>query len=336
MIISKNIGNKIPKTLPGSNAKALKKLRLFQKWLLPSLLASEVLLFAILSPYFLTGENLHNIAINSIDLALISAGLTLVIIVGGIDVSTGYAVGLTAWFIANFQTLHFNPFLILLISLLVGAVIGLINGYLTARLSIPSIVATLGTAAIYQTLLFTLWGSEDLFTKPNLNLLSSNSNLGPIPSLVVIVVIIYLILHLVLTRTKFGRFIFAIGSNLEAARLSGINIKLIRVSVSCILGLLIGLAACTYLARVGVVQASAGNELTLLSIASVVVGGTSILGGEGSILRTLGGMLFIMILSNGIVLAGVPSLWNGLIIGTVILVAVSVNGIVVQLEQRKD
>ena len=99
---------------------------------------------------------------------------------------------------------------------------------------------------------------------------------------------------------------------------------------------MIGLASCTYLTRVGVVQASAGNELTLLSIASVVVGGTSILGGEGSILRTLGGMLFIMILRNGIVLAGVPSLWNGLIIGTVILVAVSVNGIVVQLEQRKD
>jgi ribose/xylose/arabinose/galactoside ABC-type transport system permease subunit len=336
MIISKNIEKKISETLPVSNANALKKLRLFQKWFLPALLASEVLLFATLSPYFLTGENLHNIAINSIDLALISAGLTLVIIVGGIDVSTGYAVGLTAWFIANFQILTLNPFLILLISLLVGAVIGLINGYLTAGLSIPSIVATLGTAAIYQTLLFTLWGSEDLFTAPNLNLLSGNSNLGPIPSLVVIVVIIYLLLHLVLTRTKFGRFIFAIGSNLEAARLSGINIKLIRVSVSCILGLLIGLAASTYLARVGVVQASAGNELTLLSIASVVVGGTSILGGEGSILRTLGGMLFIMILSNGIVLSGVPSLWNGLIIGTVILVAVSVNGIVVQLEQRKD
>jgi ribose/xylose/arabinose/galactoside ABC-type transport system permease subunit len=274
--------------------------------------------------------------VNSIDLALISAGLTLVIIIGGIDVSTGFAAGLITWFIANFQTHHYNPVLILFISLITGAAIGLINGYLTAGLSIPSIVATLGMAAIYQTLLFALWGSKDLFTSPNLNILSGNSNLGMIPSLVVVVVLIYVILHFILTRTKFGRYIFAIGSNLEAARLSGINIKLIRVLVSCILGLLIGLSASTYLARVGVVQSDSGNELTLLAIASVVVGGTSILGGEGSILRTLGGMSFIMILSNGIVLAGVPSLWNGLIIGAVILVAVSVNGIVMQLEQKRN
>jgi ribose/xylose/arabinose/galactoside ABC-type transport system permease subunit len=206
---------------------------------------------------------------------------------------------------------------------------------LTARLAIPSIVATLGTSALFQTGLFALWNSRDIFSTPVFPFLSGGARLGELPILVLIVLAVYLVLHLVLTQTTFGRSIYAIGSNVEAAKLSGINVRRVRVIGSVILGLLIGVAACTYLARVGVVQASSGGELTMLAIASVVVGGTSILGGEGSVLRTLGGVVFIVVLDNGIVLAGVPSLWNGLIVGFVILVAVSINGLAVIINARK-
>jgi ribose/xylose/arabinose/galactoside ABC-type transport system permease subunit len=139
-----------------------------------------------------------------------------------------------------------------------------------------------------------------------------------------------------LTKTSFGRSIFAIGSNPEAANLIGLKIRKTRFIVYATLGGLIGLAAATYLGRVGVVQAYSGNEITFLAIASVVVGGTSILGGEGSILRTLGGVAFIMILNNGSVLAGVPSIWNGVVIGSIILLAVSLKGAVVILERKRS
>lgn len=306
-----------------------------QVWLLPVLLVGELIIFTLLSPQFLTVGNLTNVVINAADVALIAAGLTLVILMGGIDVSTGFAVGMLTWVVASLMGTGVPPLLVLLAALLGGAVVGLLNGLLSARLAIPSIVATLGTAAIFQTALFALWNSRDLFSSPVLPFLSGAARVGDVPVLVVIILAVYLVLHLVLVQTKFGRSIYAIGSNVEAAKLSGLNVRGVRVAGSVILGLLIGLAAVTYLGRVGVVQASSGGELTLLAIAAVVVGGTSILGGEGSVLRTLGGVIFIVLLENGIVLAGVPSLWNGLIVGLVILVAVSINGVAVIINSRK-
>lgn len=306
-----------------------------QVWLLPVLLVVELVVFSLLSPFFLTPQNLTNVAINAADLALIAAGLTLVILMGGIDVSTGFAVGMLSWVVASLMAAGQPPTVVFLAALAGGTVVGLLNGVLTARLAIPSIVATLGTSAIFQTVLFALWNSEDVFSPPVFPFLSGAARIGELPILLLIVLAVYLLLHLLLNQTRFGRSIYAIGSNVEAAKLSGINVRRVRVAGFVILGLLIGVAACTYLARVGVVQASSGGELTLLAIASVVVGGTSILGGEGSVLRTLGGVVFIALLENGIVLAGVPSLWNGLIVGFVILAAVSINGLAVIINARK-
>lgn len=321
-------------TQPGTRLTLTRVVHAVQVWLLPVLLVAEFAVFSLLSPFFLTPQNLTNVAVNAADLALIAAGLTLVILMGGIDVSTGFAVGMLSWLVASLMNNGQPPIVVFLAALAGGVVVGLVNGMLTARLAIPSIVATLGTSALFQTGLFALWNSRDVFSTPVFPFLSGGARIGDLPVLVLIVLAIYLVLHLVLTQTKFGRSIYAIGSNVEAAKLAGINVRRVRVSGSIILGLLVGIAACTYLARVGVVQASSGGELTMLAIASVVVGGTSILGGEGSVLRTLGGVLFIIVLDNGIVLAGVPSLWNGLIVGFVILVAVSINGLAVIFNAR--
>jgi ribose/xylose/arabinose/galactoside ABC-type transport system permease subunit len=311
-------------------------LRLVRRFLLPALLVIEFVTFTALSPQFLTAPNLLNIVTNASDLALIAAGLTLVILLGGIDVSTGFAVGLVAWLVGTMLTNQVPPVLVLIAAVAAGTAIGLLNGTLVAKLSIPSIVATLGTSAIFQTLLFALWNSSDVFSGPVFPFLSGQAKVLGVPILVIIVLAIYLVLNLVLTNTKLGRSIYAIGSNREAAVLSGINVSRVRIICYTILGALVGLAACTYLGRVGVVQASSGNELTLLAIAAVVVGGTSILGGEGSLIRTLGGLIFIVVLQNGVVLAGVPPLWNGLMVGFVILLAVSIDGLVVLVNSRKS
>jgi ribose/xylose/arabinose/galactoside ABC-type transport system permease subunit len=309
-------------------------IRIVQTWLLPVLLVVEFVVFTALSPHFLTAPNLVNVGVNAADLALIAAGLTVVILMGGIDVSTGFAVGLLSWVVASLLTAGQPPIFVLIAALAGGTLIGLLNGVLTARLAIPSIVATLGTSALFQTGLFSLWNSKDIFSLPVFPFLSATARFGGVPLLLILVLVVYIVLHIVLSRTTFGRSVYAVGSNLEAAKLSGINVRRVRIVGSVILGLLLGLAACTYLGRVGVVQASSGGELTILAIASVVVGGTSILGGEGSVLRTLGGVVFINVLSNGIVLAGVPSIWNGLIVGFVILIAVSINGLAVLVRAR--
>ncbi|MDF2443120.1 MAG: rhamnose transport system permease protein [Subtercola sp.] len=309
-------------------------IRIVQTWLLPALLVIEFVVFTALSPHFLTAPNLINVGVNAADLALIAAGLTVVILMGGIDVSTGFAVGLLSWIVASLLSAGQPPIVVLIAALVGGTVVGLLNGVLTARLAIPSIVATLGTSALFQTVLFSLWNSKDIFSPPVFPFLSATARVGGVPLLLILVVAVYVVLHAVLSRTRFGRSVYAVGSNLEAAKLSGINVRRVRIAGSVILGVLLGLAACTYLGRVGVVQASSGGELTILAIASVVVGGTSILGGEGSVLRTLGGVVFINVLSNGIVLAGVPSIWNGLIVGFVILVAVSINGLAVLVRAR--
>ncbi len=311
-------------------------LRQVRKLMLPVLLIIEVALFTILSPQFLTAQNLVNIANNSVDLALVAAGLTLIILMAGIDVSTGFAVGLVGWFVATGMSEAYPPALVLLTALVIGMILGLANGLLTVRFAIPSIVATLGTSAIFQALLFALWNSTDVFARPVFPWLSGQSKIFGIPVVALIVVAVYAVLQLVLSRTVFGRSVYAIGSNVEAAQLAGIKINRVRLTAYLILGALVGLAAVLYSARIGVVQASSGGELTMLAIAAVVVGGTSILGGEGSVLRTLGGLLFIAVLRNGVVLAGVPSLWNGVMIGVVILLAVVVNGLVIRASRERQ
>jgi ribose/xylose/arabinose/galactoside ABC-type transport system permease subunit len=323
-------------TMAPATGRLLPALRLVQRWLMPVLLVVEFVGFSLLSRNFLTGQNLTNVAINAADLALIAAGLTLVIIMGGIDVSTGFAVGLLSWVVASLMAAGQPALVVLAGAALGGAALGLLNGLLTARLAIPSIVATLGTSAIFQTALFALWGHQDIVGGPVVPWLSGNARVDGFPVLIILILLVYLVFHLLLTATRFGQSIYAIGSNLEAAKLSGISVRKVRVIGSVILGVLVGVAACMYLARVGVVQASSGGELTMLAIASVVVGGTSILGGEGSVLRTLGGVAFIVVLNNGVVLAGVPSLWDGLIVGFVILLAVSTNGLASVLGARKS
>lgn len=304
-----------------AHATLLQRLRTM---LLPLLLVTELVVFALLSPRFLSGDNFANIAVNAADLALVAAGMTLVILLGGIDVSAGFAVGVSAWFVATLMGSGAPAWAVVLLSVAVGLGLGALNGALVAVFRVPAIIATLGTAAVFQTLLFALWNRTDVFSAPVAPILSGQRVLG-VPQVLLVVAVVYAVLHWVLTRRPFGRDLFAIGSNPDAARLAGIRTTRVTFTAYGVLGGLVGLAATIYVGRVGVVQASSGNELTLLAIASVVVGGTSILGGEGSILRTLGGLAFIVILQNGIVLAGVPPLWNGLMIGLTIIVAVSVD-----------
>lgn len=295
-----------------------------RQFVVPALLIAELVVFALVSDTFLTRGNIANVLLNSVDLALIAGGLTLVVILGGIDVSTGPALGVVAWVVGTLTVSGRPAAVTVVAAVLLGAVMGLLNGLLVSVLNVTAIIATLGTAAVWQTTLFGLWGGTDLFAPPVSPYAASHQLLG-LPTVAFLVVIVYAVLWYVSRFRAYGRHIFAVGNDAEGARLSGVNVRRITVSTYVLVGAMVGLGAVVYMARVGVVQASSGADLSLAAIAAVVVGGTSITGGRGSIFGTLAGVLFIAVLQNGVVLAGVPPLWNGVLVGAFILLAVGID-----------
>lgn len=298
--------------------------RPIRQFVVPILLLVELLVFATLTDTFFTAGNLANIALNSVDLALIAAGLTMVVILGGIDVSTGPALGVIAWCVGSLSLAGTTPVLVVTIAIILGSLMGLLNGILSSVLDVTAIIATLGTAAVWQTTLFALWGGTDLFAPPVSSYAAAERVFG-VPAVAFLVLVAYLLLWYVSRYRAFGRHVFAIGNDVEGARLSGVSVRRVQIASYALVGCLVGLAAVVYMARVGVVQASSGSDLSLAAIAAVVVGGTSITGGRGSVLGTLAGVVFIAVLQNGVVLIGVPPLWNGVLVGAFILLAVGID-----------
>lgn len=285
------------------------------------LLLAEVALFATLSPNFLTAGNLSNVVLNSADLALLAGGMTLVIILGGIDVSVGSAVGVTAWIVGTATNEGLPAVAVVVLAMLVGLGMGALNGLIVTKGRVTAIIATLGMAAVWRAVLFALWDGTDLFA-PSVSPLFAGGFLLGIPAVSVLVLGCFAALWYVSRYRRYGRHVYAIGNDSEGARLNGVPVDRTTLLTYALLGLMVGLAAVIYIGRTGVIQASSGDELALAAIAAVVVGGTSITGGRGSIVGTLGGVLFIAVLQNGVVLTGVPPLWNGALVGAFILVAV--------------
>ena len=310
------------------------RVRSIRQFVVPLLLALELIVFASLSDSFFSSGNMANVILNSVDLALIAGGLTLVIILGGIDVSTGPALGVVAWVAGTLTVADVPAPLVVLLAVALGGLMGLINGVIVSLLNVTAIIATLGTAAVWQTTLFGLWGGTDLFAPPVSTYAAADRVFG-VPTVAFLVVIVYAVLWYTSRYRAFGRHVYAVGNDIEAARLSGVRVRRVTVSTYVLVGGLVGLAAVVYMARVGVVQASSGADLSLAAIAAVVVGGTSITGGRGSVIGTLFGVLFIAVLQNGVVLTGVPPLWNGVLVGLFILVAVGIDVVSDRVSARR-
>jgi len=313
---------------------ARRRLGPLRQFVVPLFLAVEVAVFAALSDSFLTSGNMANVVLNSVDLALIAGGLTLIIVLGGIDVSTGPALGVVAWVVGTLTVAGLPALLVVVLAITLGGLMGLINGVIVSMLNVTAIIATLGTAAVWQTTLFGLWGGTDLFAPPVSQYAAADRLLG-VPTVAFLAIIVYAGLWYVSRYRAFGRHVYAVGNDIEAARLSGVGVRRVSLGAFGLVGALVGLAAVVYMARVGVVQASSGADLSLAAIAAVVVGGTSITGGRGSVIGTLFGVLFIAVLQNGVVLTGVPPLWNGVLVGLFILVAVGIDVVSERLSARK-
>ena len=286
----------------------------------------EVALFAALSPFFFTAENLLNVTLQVSITAIIAAGMTFVILTGGIDLSVGSMVafsGVVAALVLQ-STLPFVLVVVLgfLAALGVGAASGWTAGWLVTRYRMAPFIVTLALMTVWRGAAFTVtegrpvWGLAEGFS----DIASARMLAIPLPTLLMAAV--FVVAHVVLTSTRYGRAIVAVGGNREAARLAGVPVVRVLVSVYAISGLLSALSGFLLASRMNSGQPNAGLMYELDVIAAVVVGGTSLSGGRGTIVGTLIGTLLIGVLRNGLNLLNVGSYVQQILVGLVIVGAV--------------
>jgi ribose/xylose/arabinose/galactoside ABC-type transport system permease subunit len=289
--------------------------------------AMECVAFSLLSPSFLSLNNFVNVTLQIAIYGILSIGMTIVMITGGIDLSIGSVVALVGVVAAILSKKPMLPSdLIVLTAILAGLVVGIatgaLSGSLIARFSIPPFIVTLAMMTICRGLVFIITGG---FTEgelpPHFGWLG-RGHLWFIPVPVVIMAVLFAAGHVLLRQTAFGRHIYALGGNEEAARLSGIRVKRTKILVYSLNGLLAGLAGVTLAARLGAGAPASGLGYELDVIAAVVVGGTSLSGGRGSVIGTMAGTIFIGVLNNGLNLANVDPYTQKVALGVVILAAV--------------
>ncbi len=275
--------------------------------------------FSIYSDAFLSQRNLTTVLRNSVDLGVICAGMTIIIIMGGIDVSVGGIVAVSAVLIGRAFQLDLPVIWVVLIGLASGALLGLINGLIIARSRVPPIVATLGTMYIFIAVLFLVIGGVWISGLPGTLSFLVLGSIAGFPVGLFVIAGVYLACWLLLRRTPWGQHVVAIGCDEVAARLVGIRVDRTKVQAYALLGLLGGLAAVLYVARLRNVEVNIGTNIALEAVAAVILGGANIRGGVGSLLGSLLGVLFIKVTQNGLVLIGISSLWEPVVIGGLLI-----------------
>jgi ribose transport system permease protein len=276
---------------------------------------------SFLSPHFLTSNNLWNVLDQSVVVGIVAIGMTFVILIGGIDLSVGSVAGLTGVILGRGLE-HFPMPIAILLALLAGMMIGFFSGALIARFGLPSFVVTLGVMAIGRSLAYIFSGATAIADLPdNFGDIVYTSVLG-IPANVLTLLVLYGVAWAYLNLTKGGRTIYAIGSNREAARTAGLNVLAFSILPYVIASGLAAVAITFSSAQVMSIDPVAGTGLELDAIAAVVIGGSSLYGGRGSIFGTLIGVLIMVMIRNGLNLLNVSPFWQGSAIGAVIIAAV--------------
>lgn len=285
-------------------------------------LVALCIVFGIMTPSFFGGYNIINIARQCSINLILAVGMTFIVLTGGIDLSVGGVYALVGTLVAGFIAGGTNIVLAILIGLVVGIACGLFNGVCVALAKIPPFITTMAMLSIARSLALIYSGGYPITGMPDEFAFIGSGSVGFLPVPVIIAAVIVAIGAFVLKKTVLGKYIYAIGGNEDATRLSGINVKAWKIGTYGIHGLLTAIAGIVMTARMNSGQPGAGSGIELDIIAAVVIGGGSLSGGEGGIFGTLMGALVITVLNNGLTLLDVNSYWQGLIIGCVILIAV--------------
>jgi ribose/xylose/arabinose/galactoside ABC-type transport system permease subunit len=295
--------------------------RLGRFGLLAFLIALAVI-FTVRSPYFLTGENVTNILIQSSVPVIASVGMTLVIATAGIDLSIGSILALSGIIMAWAMKAGLGVLAGVGLGVFCGAAMGLVNGIVIARLHISPFIVTLGTAGVFRALALILTEARPIYGMPLSFRMMGVGRWGLVPLSVLLATVIALIGYVVIGWTRFGSNARAVGNNAEGAHRMGVPVARTLVAVYTLSGVTAALTAIIVTARLNTAEAIAGFGVELEAIAAVVMGGTSFFGGEGNVVGTLLGALIIAVLGNGLTMLNVPSYYQQLVIGLVFIFAV--------------
>ncbi|MGD1816598.1 MAG: ABC transporter permease [Pleomorphochaeta sp.] len=282
------------------------------------------IVITILAPRFITIANLKNVLSQATVNAIIAIGEFLAILTAGIDLSIGSILAFSIMMLGIFAVnLQLNPILAMVLALAVGAAFGFFNGFLLTKFKLPHpFISTIGTKMIGAGLALAVTNAMPISGfAPSIQFIGSSS-FGILPVSVILVVIVYVCMYIFMNRTATGRYIYAVGGNKEATRLSGINVNKVLLIVYSLSGLFAALAGIVLVGRVNAAYPLAGKDYETDAIASVIIGGASFAGGVGQIQNTIIGVLIIAVLRNGLNLLNVDSAYQTVAIGVVIILAV--------------
>ncbi len=293
-----------------------------------AILAVICIAMSFLSPYFLKTNNIMNILRQISNMGIISVGMAMVILIGGIDLSVGAVLAFSSC-MAAFLAQYMNPWIAVLIAVILSGVIGTLNGLISIKIGVASFIGTLGMQNIVRGLAYLITGGIPIQFHNQAGVLGSGTiNISEklmIPISVIIMFAIYFLGILITKKTVFGRSLYAVGDNEKSARLSGINTDRVRILAFMITGLLSGLVGIINAGNLTTAEASAGTSLEQDCIAAVVIGGISMTGGEGSMVGILFGAAIMGVIKNGFILLNFPAYLQTVTIGLIIVIAVSID-----------
>ena len=299
-------------------------LSLLRKYAIFFILVGLILLFSLLSPYFLTWTNLTNIFFQQSYVVIAAIGLAFVMISGGMDLSIGYQISLVGVTTAALVKWYGVPLpLAIICGLLLGICLGLFNGYASVRLKVHPLIITLGTMTVFQGISYIVSKQSVILNlPPAFKYLGQGYVFGVIPFSVILMILSVLVAGFILNYTYFGRYVYSMGGNEEAARLAGINTTRIKLAVFAICGFFVAVAALVLFGRAGSAASSTGPGTEFTAITAAFLGGISFKGGEGKIWGLVFGVFILGVLSNGMQLIGMGTYAQYIIRGLVLLLAV--------------
>ena len=290
----------------------------------------------ILSPSFLSVTNLFNVFKQITVAGIVGCGMTFVILTGGIDLSVGSILGLSGVLASGVLASTGNTAAAVAVSLIVGVACGAVNGFFVSVCGIPPFISTLGMMTLLRGVILVYTKGSPIPIKVDSYKFFGKGSIAGIPVPVIILIVVFLLAHYILTQTTYGRSVYAVGGNREAARLSGIRVKTSEFLVYTLNGLMCGMAGLILTARLGSAQSTSGTGIEMDAIAAVILGGTSLSGGVGFVLPTVVGAMIMGIIDNILTLMNVNPHATNIVKGAVILIAVLVDKKVKDLSAKAE
>ena len=281
-----------------------------------------IFIFTILDSTYFTATNFVDIVKMATINGILAIGITFAIITGGIDLSVGSTFAIVIVAVGNLTVWGISPVSALISGAVIGAILGILNGLLITKMHLQPFIATLGTMSVYRGFAYVVTGGWPVLNIPSIFRQALGARIvGDIPISILVLLIIAAITTVLLKYTRFGNYIFAVGSNEEAAKLAGVNIDMTKIIAYLVCGICAAFAGMIMLANLGTGEPAAGQGYELDAIAASAIGGTRMAGGRGSVIGTMLGALLLAALKIGLIITGVSTFWQFIVTGVIIIIA---------------